>query len=751
MIRPGKYYYWGVFILFFCFFPVLLLGQSFNYTIDGESFSGSVSVGYFSITESKNLGNLNFELKDLDAGKEYQISVGLKKTSLASDHILDKAEFKGVTGGGLSNLAGNNTSRSFVFRLNLAKGASGRIKLAIKVKTPDGKTGEGELSLPYRLIEEEKPEITETPPRITEPQNENPDPVETRPQTPSANQTPRSNPTRNTPPKEEPKTLIEKEWTKIEEDRGKSVRLVVDFVNKFRKDRKYRDDYEKIFLPRLKRWASEHVNPADISLEISYEKGVSKLNIPDAPNRDTYGFVYPIKLEVEEKDEKNKLDFEAVHAKAGTILIKNSDETPYRISITDELGIIKMVSFHTPMHVEGATESGDFFSIRIKDGRPPYHVELISEAGDEPEVTARLLNLKPSAQEGTTDIITFSRDTLGEIAPGKYKFLISDARALGRQPTPQVFTFGEDAESGLSLAKLPPWIIGVIALSVLLLIVLIVNSSRKRKIHEEIAEKDIRKSNATISSREGITISKTKAAEKADVGFESRKKPRAELSPVKFVELAEENKGKGNDPEWIQKVLDSDDYVRFDLETIWTDTSVSEIYISKNCTEALTQFIADQNLKSFSEENSEGIPEIGGFILGRYAYNEVRNAYILALEKFAPVQAEQQGVYSVEFGVAWAGNQLADVQDQYQELETIAWFHTHPGHGLFLSLADLNIHQGFFQKRYHVAMEIDPLSPGQDTAFFTRTKKGDVNNSRDMIVGAGWFKWDELQHNPSIN
>jgi hypothetical protein len=92
--------------------------------------------------------------------------------------------------------------------------------------------------------------------------------------------------------------------------------------------------------------------------------------------------------------------------------------------------------------------------------------------------------------------------------------------------------------------------------------------------------------------------------------------------------------------------------------------------------------------------------------------------------------------------MAWA--ELADVQDNFPNLETIGWFHTHPGHGLFLSQPDLRIHEGFFRQPFQVAMEIDTLSPNLDTAFFTRSQSGAINNT-NLRIADGWFRWYDIQ------
>ena len=42
-------------------------------------------------------------------------------------------------------------------------------------------------------------------------------------------------------------------------------------------------------------------------------------------------------------------------------------------------------------------------------------------------------------------------------------------------------------------------------------------------------------------------------------------------------------------------------------------------------------------------------------------------------------------------------------------MDVIGWFHTHPGHGLFLSNSDLSV-QKHFSQPYQIAMEIDSLT-----------------------------------------
>ena len=183
-------------------------------------------------------------------------------------------------------------------------------------------------------------------------------------------------------------------------------------------------------------------------------------------------------------------------------------------------------------------------------------------------------------------------------------------------------------------------------------------------------------------------------------------------------------------------------YTVVNLHQSWEDSSVRQVYLSKLMMEELNQFITEQNLKPFQEEGADAVPEIGGFILGQYKKSSQAGEWDVFLEKFTAITPGKSGVYRVSFEtMAWA--ELAEVQDKHPSLQTVAWFHTHPGHGLFLSLPDLRIHNGFFREKFQLAMEIDSLSEGLDTAFFSRKKTGEVNNRKDRISNS-WFKWEQL-------
>ncbi|MEY4904561.1 MAG: hypothetical protein RLZZ292_2376, partial [Bacteroidota bacterium] len=150
--------------------------------------------------------------------------------------------------------------------------------------------------------------------------------------------------------------------------------------------------------------------------------------------------------------------------------------------------------------------------------------------------------------------------------------------------------------------------------------------------------------------------------------------------------------------------IESNNYVELGIDRLWMDTIISHIYLSEGCIIALDKMLKEENVNRRSVEMDGLIPEIGGFLLGKYMFSEASNQYQITLEQFVPIAPEKHDVYQIEFSTDSIVKELGGAQDKFPTLTLMGWFHTHPGHGLFLSKPDLNIHEGFFHEKYQVAM-----------------------------------------------
>ncbi len=174
----------------------------------------------------------------------------------------------------------------------------------------------------------------------------------------------------------------------------------------------------------------------------------------------------------------------------------------------------------------------------------------------------------------------------------------------------------------------------------------------------------------------------------------------------------------------------------------WEDSIIERIYFSKKSILSLDKFLVSQNLKPLAESD-DMIPEIGGILMGRPNLVTKNGKYQIIIEEFVPINPEFHNVYKLEFSTQSLVKDLGDIQDLYPAYTAVGWFHTHPGHGLFLSKPDLIIQDQFFSEPYQFAMEIDSLTEKLDTAFFTRTMDGTINNTSQKIENTSWFSWLE--------
>src|SRR5262245_51431529 len=92
----------------------------------------------------------------------------------------------------------------------------------------------------------------------------------------------------------------------------------------------------------------------------------------------------------------------------------------------------------------------------------------------------------------------------------------------------------------------------------------------------------------------------------------------------------------------------------------------------------------------------------------------VGNVYQDTMGPFVFVEASIRGNFSTGKAaqVTFTGKTWTHIQDvmdhSYPDMRILGWYHTHPGHGIFLSDMDLFIHKHFFNLPWHLAFVFDP-------------------------------------------
>lgn len=133
--------------------------------------------------------------------------------------------------------------------------------------------------------------------------------------------------------------------------------------------------------------------------------------------------------------------------------------------------------------------------------------------------------------------------------------------------------------------------------------------------------------------------------------------------------------------------------------------------------ERVTQAIPDEVwvlTRAHAGEQLEN--EVGGFLLGFLREDGLTVTHAVPARE--AVGSAAQLTFPPE---AWTAV-LATIEERNQGERLVGWYHSHPGHGIFLSAYDQFIHTQFFPEEGQIAIVIDPQT-GDEGVFVTRNNK----------------------------
>jgi len=133
--------------------------------------------------------------------------------------------------------------------------------------------------------------------------------------------------------------------------------------------------------------------------------------------------------------------------------------------------------------------------------------------------------------------------------------------------------------------------------------------------------------------------------------------------------------------------------------------------------ERVTQAIPDEVwvlTRAHAGEQLEN--EVGGFLIGFLGEDGLTVTHAVPARE--AVGSAAQLTFPPE---AWTAV-LATIEERNQGERLVGWYHSHPGHGVFLSAYDQFIHTQFFPEEGQIAIVIDPQT-GEEGVFVTRNGK----------------------------
>lgn len=433
------------------------------------------------------------------------------------------------------------------------------------------------------------------------------------------------------------------------------------------------------------------------------------------------------------------------------IEVKGNDE--YKITVTDIKSKTEHI-FNLNNELSAQLESRDKdFVFVINGGVEPFTVEFLKPDETTATVEARFDNLKPDV---ANQLIITNEMLRSSGMDGLYTI------ALLRD-----MTTAKQLEYPIDLFVKPKSGSGKLILLVLLGIIFaggaamfFFNKQKKEKREEYLAKakalQSQQKAQMKAETEQSFTATRTTDPDspktppkKITIAKPERKfvPPNGGSSFVssgKMKITKREVKGGRLNSEEFKEALKGDKYAYMDLRELWPDTAIKDLYLSKECIKALGKFLKEENLDKAIAEMEGAIPEVGGFLMGNHYQNDETGEFSVTMDEFVPFVPEYHDVFKIEIGTQTLVQELGDAQDTHPDKDVIGWFHTHPGHGLFLSNSDLSVQRHFPQK-FQIAMEIDSLTPTLDTAFFTRKQNGTINNVEHRKKGAKWFSWKKIE------
>lgn len=156
-----------------------------------------------------------------------------------------------------------------------------------------------------------------------------------------------------------------------------------------------------------------------------------------------------------------------------------------------------------------------------------------------------------------------------------------------------------------------------------------------------------------------------------------------------------------------------------------SETKGFDLYLSK---------LAEEKIRNHAMSRLEPRIEIMGLLLGTI-YKHGGREYVLARD--VVTTDLDASLISVRFDRQGFEKLFESVDESGFDYIIVGWYHSHPGHGCFLSQTDIDTQVSMFNRPFHSALVIDPVNMEIETFM--------VENGRSYHRPFAVY-WDEFQN-----
>lgn len=162
-----------------------------------------------------------------------------------------------------------------------------------------------------------------------------------------------------------------------------------------------------------------------------------------------------------------------------------------------------------------------------------------------------------------------------------------------------------------------------------------------------------------------------------------------------------------------------------DALPIYEDRKGAEMYLFKT---------AEEKIRNHALSKLDAGLEVMGFLLGEVFSH--RGSEYTVVRDVATTDLEATSV-SVRFDPDGFESLFASLECARFRYVLVGWYHSHPGHGCFLSSTDISTQKGIFDRSYHTALVVDPVNREMDAFCLS---EGAVRRRKFLVY------WDEYQN-----
>lgn len=166
----------------------------------------------------------------------------------------------------------------------------------------------------------------------------------------------------------------------------------------------------------------------------------------------------------------------------------------------------------------------------------------------------------------------------------------------------------------------------------------------------------------------------------------------------------------------------------------WLPREALSMYSTRDGGEMYLFKTAEEKVRNHALSKAEERLEVMGFLLGEVFTHQGKEYTVV--RDVATTDLEATSV-SVRFDHEGFESLFASLECARFRYVLVGWYHSHPGHGCFLSPTDINTQKGMFDRPYHTALVVDPLRKEMDAFCLSA---GEVRRRKFLVY------WDEYQN-----